>query len=257
MMDLLERALEKYNREGAESLLRSIPPYVSYKSGQYARHLPPRVRRRWYGMERAEVLHEYWQTRTTDNRFPYDSANALDDYVEGRARSQLLVDIVNSIAATDETIMELGCGVGRNLHYLHEQGYHRVAGLDINPEAFDVLEDEYPDLAADADLYAGAIEELVPEFETDQFDVVLTMATLGHIHRDNEWVFDEIARITGDWLVTVEDELTYHWRHTPRDYADVFASRGFEQVETITSEAFPPAVDLHAGYVARVFERAG
>lgn len=252
-MGLLERAHTILKDDGLAGLMRSIPPFALYKSGQYAHYLPPVIRQRLYGVKPAVVLKEYWRTRSSGGDLPFDRANRLNSYFDGHARSQLLVDIVSSLATRDAGVLELGCGVGRNLSYLHEEGYHDLTGLDINPEALAALKAEFPALAADSDLYAGAIDEVVPALETDQFDIVFTMAVLGHLHPQSEWVFDEIARITENWLITIEDERTYHWRHTPRNYADVFTSRGFEQVETIPSDAFPPAVSLHPGFVIRVF----
>jgi hypothetical protein len=68
--------------------------------------------------------------------------------------------------------------------------------------------------------------------------------TLQHLHPDAEWVFPELARITTDLLVTVENEgddsgvscvndefPLYH-----RDWNAVFTGLGLDEVEVETGE---------------------
>ena len=106
----------------------------------------------------------------------------------------------------DAAILELGCGSGRHLNHLRENGFTDLAGIDINDESFAVMADQYPDLAATGTFHTGPIEELVPELSTDAFDLVYSVETLQHIRPQNSWVFEELARITSDLLVTAENE---------------------------------------------------
>ncbi|ELZ31210.1 methyltransferase, partial [Halogeometricum pallidum JCM 14848] len=64
----------------------------------------------------------------------------------------------------------------------------------------------FPDLAETGTFRVGAIEDVVAEFDDDAFDVVYSVETLQHLHPDAEWVFDELARVAGALLVTVENE---------------------------------------------------
>jgi hypothetical protein len=78
-----------------------------------------------------------------------------------------------------------------------------------------------------------------------QFDAVYSVETLQHIHHDHEWVFDEVARITDDLLVTVEVEpddgdaepaVNYVRDAFPlyrRDWHAVFTSLGLEETASI------------------------
>ncbi|RKD94027.1 class I SAM-dependent methyltransferase [Halopiger aswanensis] len=106
----------------------------------------------------------------------------------------------------DATVLELGCSSGRHLSHLHAHGFETLAGLEVNADAFDVMEDAYPDLAADGTFYLDAIEDAVADFEDDQFDAVYSVETLQHLHPDATWVFDELSRITGELLITAENE---------------------------------------------------
>jgi len=120
--------------------------------------------------------------------------------------SELLRARLDAALDSDAAVLELGCSSGRHLAHLLEHGYEDLHGIEINDEAFDVMADAYPDLADRGTFYADAIEAVAPEFETDRFDAVYSVETLQHIHPDDEWVFDELARITGELLVTVESE---------------------------------------------------
>ena len=51
-----------------------------------------------------------------------------------------------------------------------------------------------------------AIEDVLGEFAADRFGAVYSVETLQHVHPDSEPVFAELARTTGELLVTVENE---------------------------------------------------
>ncbi|WP_339105623.1 class I SAM-dependent methyltransferase [Haloterrigena salinisoli] len=103
-------------------------------------------------------------------------------------------------------VLELGCSSGRHLSHLYENGFDSPVGIELNADAFDVMADHYPDLAADGEFYHAAIEDVVREFDDDQFGAVYSVETLQHLHPDAEWVFEELVRITDDLLITVENE---------------------------------------------------
>ncbi|WP_135663689.1 class I SAM-dependent methyltransferase [Halorhabdus rudnickae] len=120
--------------------------------------------------------------------------------------SASLVTLLDHFTSRDASILELGCSSGRHLAHLLENGFDDLAGIDINDDAFEVMADTYPALAEAGTFHAGALEDLVPEFPDDAFDVVYAVETLQHVHPDDEWVFEELGRIAGDLLVTVENE---------------------------------------------------
>jgi len=120
--------------------------------------------------------------------------------------SETLADVLGHYAHQDAAILELGCGSGRHLDHLRSQGYENLTGIDINEEAFEVMAEHYPRLAETGTFLTGAIEDRLSEFDDDAFDVVYTVETLQHIHPEDTWVFEEVARVTGDLLVTAENE---------------------------------------------------
>ncbi|MDQ2051583.1 class I SAM-dependent methyltransferase [Natronolimnohabitans sp. A-GB9] len=152
----------------------------------------------------------------------------------------------------DASVLELGCSSGRHLSHLYDAGFEALSGIELNDDAIDVMEDVYPALAAEGEFYLTAIEDIVADFEDDQFDAVYSVETLQHLHPDAEWVFDELARITGEVLVTAEIEgdagsedaddhtsssepnVNYVNDDFPlyhRDWSAVFTDRGFVEVD--------------------------
>jgi len=120
--------------------------------------------------------------------------------------SEVIRERLDSAVGPDAAILELGCSSGRHLAHLYEHGHENVYGIDVNDNASEVMKDAYPDLAAAGTFYFDAIENVVTEFDDGCFDAVYSVQTLQHIHHDNEWVFEEVARITDDVLLTVEIE---------------------------------------------------
>jgi len=120
--------------------------------------------------------------------------------------SETLADVLGHYAASDARILEVGCGSGRHLAHLLDHGYENLTGIDINDDAFDVMAETYPRLARTGTFETTALEDFLPDIETDAFDVVYSVETLQHVHPEDTWVFEELARVSADLLVTAENE---------------------------------------------------
>ena len=107
----------------------------------------------------------------------------------------------------------------------------------------------FPEVAENTEIYVDAIENVIIDFEDEQFDTVYTMAVLEHIHPESEWIFPEIARITGNNLITIEDERRESWNHVRRTYKDIFKKIGLNHVAASKPKGLPP------GFKARVFKK--
>ncbi|WP_336344251.1 class I SAM-dependent methyltransferase [Halalkalicoccus ordinarius] len=191
-------------------------------------------------MNSDEVL-EGWAERSGEYSPEYYAYYGPDE------TSDLIRDRIDAVVGPDAAVLELGCSSGRHLAHLHDGGYEDLHGIEINGDAFDVMADSYPDLAAAGTFHHGAIEDVVREFGDDAFDAVYSVETLQHVHPDNEWVFEELARITADLLVTVENEggddeevdVNYVNDDFPlfyRDWRRVFTALGLDEIDAVPLE---------------------
>jgi len=163
--------------------------------------------------------------------------------------SERLRERIDDATGADPAILELGCSSGRHLAYLRGHGYEDLHGIEINEAAFDVMEEAYPDLAAEGTFRADAIENVVGDVPDDRFDVVYSVETLQHVHPDAADVFGELARIAGTLLVTVENEgddpppdkveVNYVRDDVPlyyRNWKRVFTDLGLVEVDAAETE---------------------
>jgi SAM-dependent methyltransferase len=194
--------------------------------------------------------------------------------------SEAVLELLDQFVDDDARVLELGCSSGRHLAHLFHNGYANLTGIEVNGDAFDVMADTYPDLAAAGTFHHDTIENMVSGFDDDAFDAVFSVETLQHIHPDAEWVFDDLARITSAVLVTAEVEspvgsapddptgedstgegsqtdqrdVNFVDEEMPlyyRDWNDVFTARGLEEVDRRiedrdTVRAFQPS-ELQSG----------
>lgn len=149
----------------------------------------------------ADANHRHWAERSGEFSPTYYAQLGPNKV------SRRLVDVVEAyIDEQPVSILELGCSSGRHLAHFLDQGFEDLHGIDLNDESFAVMDDYFPDLVETGLFRTGSIEDVVSEYPESQFDVVYSVETLQHVHPDNKWVFDELARITSDLLVTVENE---------------------------------------------------
>lgn len=194
-------------------------------------------------------VHEAWATRAGEFSPTYYS------YQGPNRASELVHAALDDAVGPDARVLELGCNAGRHLAYLHDHGYTDLHGVELNGAALEVLGEEFPDLAATATLHEATIESFLPDVADGDYDAVYSVQTLQHIHPDETWVFDDVARVVGDVLVTVENEGDHAEADVNmvdddvplyyRDWHDVFTSRGLtethsESVKRDTLRAFEP-----------------
>ena len=193
--------------------------------------------RRWAGrlhtppekvIDPLETLHRFWREREPSGFGPADQV-ALQKRTA--AMASLLQDLPH-----DARILEVGCGVGHNLAYLHDLGYHHLEGIEISKPVVDVLRETYPQLA-DAHIRVGSAEAVLPTIADDSYDLVFTVAFLEHLHPDSANVFDEMLRV-GALVVTVEPSGRSSHRQYPHDIKAAFESRGAHLVRERPMSSF-------------------
>lgn len=188
-------------------------------------------------MDSEDVRHE-WAGRSGEYSPEYYAHYGPD------GASESVQAAIETYLGPDPSILEIGCSSGRHLSVLQDAGYTDLTGVELNEAAREVMEEIYPDLASHGTVHYQSIETVVSEFDEAQFDVVFSVETLQHLHPESEWVFAELARITGDLLVTVENEGTDDGKRDQsvnyvdtdmplyyRDWEEIFTELGFEAVD--------------------------
>ena len=177
-------------------------------------------------------------------------SNNPEGYLETTERSVYLLCKLMPRIGFSSTIIELGCGVGRNIRSLINGGYTQTVGVEINPVSVEIAKRR---CGLDLNVREGLIETTLQDLPNESKDLTFTMATLMHIHPDVfEKTMDEISRITLRHIVTIEHEgHDAAKRIWARDYKIEFESRGWSQVE---SEQVPVEIGM-GDYIYRMFEK--
>jgi SAM-dependent methyltransferase len=184
----------------------------------------------------SEEVRRGWAERSGEFSPEYYAYHGPDETSESVRRA------IDRFVDRDASVLELGCSSGRHLAHLHDDGWAALTGVEVNGEAFEVMREVYPELAAAGSFHHDPIEDVVAGFADGQFAATYSVETLQHIHPDETWVFDEVARVTDAVLITVENEgddggdtggVNYVNGEFPlyyRDWEHVFTTRGFTQV---------------------------
>ena len=122
-------------------------------------------------------------------------------------RSEFLVEVFKDYIDKDWSILEIGCGDGRNIKYLKEAGWKNVEGIDK--------------------LQGTSIEDIEPK----EYDVIFTMSCLFLIPPESNWVFEKIAKMAKKYLITFEGETGIENKLWGRNYYEIFKPFGFEEIE--------------------------
>ncbi|NHN55362.1 class I SAM-dependent methyltransferase [Calidifontibacter sp. DB0510] len=188
-------------------------------------------------MDRQSTLHAFW-------RQPAPVGNVPQTYIAQVGRSKALHELIKDLPK-DARILEVGCNVGRNLAYLHDQGYHNLQGIEINQHAVDLLRETYPQLA-DVPIHVGPAGEQLPLLPDDSLDLVFTMAVIEHIHPDEAHIFDEMVRTSRE-VLTIEPDGRLTHRQYPHNVQEIFTGRGLRLVRQARMSQFPEWGDGRSG----------
>ena len=191
-------------------------------------------------MEYKNKQQEYWADPDDEPNFPIE-------YSKHTRRSDYLLSVITKYIDKKETILEIGCNIGRNLNALYKEGYSGLTGIDINTKALKQSKQIYPNLKAT--LINDSIENWAKDKK--RYDCVYTMAVMIHLPYESNWVFKEIAKKAKHALITIEDEENVTWKHFPRDYKKIFSRFGWKEVFSEVLDG----PDALKGYRTRVFKK--
>lgn len=147
------------------------------------------------------------------------------------SRSQTIINRLAPLITKEDRILEIGCNTGRNLNHLWQAGYKNVGGMEISEHAVRRLRTEYPSLAM-APVDVGPAELSIQKRDSHSADVIFTMAALEQVHPDSRFLFKEIARVAGKYVLAIEprggkrSHMQYPW-----DIKNEFTAAGLAYID--------------------------
>ena len=214
------------------NLSKLLMPILYYSPGKPTPILKARMQMAKYASTRGwgiplltvrSGIAEKWRSAKKESVIGYKYYLEVDDLAR-----MLLNEIVSRTKPSDP-ILDLGCNVGRELNDLWARGYRHLTGVEIGVEPVRAMHEVFPEMALGARIFNRSMTEAVREFEDNEFQLVFAHGSLVSLSAREQFVFDEMARISKKYIVTVENEWSLLL--FPRDFGRVFTSRGFRQIQ--------------------------
>lgn len=173
-------------------------------------------------------------------------------YLDKHLVSELVVYTFSGYALKKDSILEIGCGTGRNLVALKNAGYKKVSGIELSEKTVEVGREHFPEYSR-IPVVIGPVEKVIDE--APDVDIIYTVGLWMHIPPEHEWLFERVAQKAKKMIITIEGESLratseHAWN---RDYKKIFEALGWKEVEMETCEKYPP---LPNTTVKRVFIKA-
>jgi len=147
------------------------------------------------------------------------------------SRSQTIINMLCPLITKEYSILEIGCNIGRNLNHLWQAGYKNIRGMEISEHAVKRLRVEYPCLAMIL-VDIGPAELSIQKYDSGSVDVIFTMSVLEQLHPDSGFLFKEIARVAGKYVLAIEprqgkrSHMQYPW-----DIKNEFTAAGLTYID--------------------------
>jgi SAM-dependent methyltransferase len=200
---------------------------------------------------KAECL-AFWQSLGNDSA---SSGNRPEAYA---VKDTAIVDFLDAFWSPDveksHSILELGCNCGANLYRLHQLGYTKLNGIEINPAAVEQMHRSFPGFEKLAAVTLGSLDAVLGRMPDKSMDTLFTMGVAMHIHPKDNFVFSEMARVAKRHICTLEPEPENSNYVFSRNYARVFERLGCREIRAIRlTAAQQGGLKDYVGCTARLF----
>jgi len=171
----------------------------------------------------AGSVKERWRRQGKDGAVDNPATYAALD----RTVPELFRDVLAHLHK-DSSILEIGCNAGRSLNYLYENGCRNLTGIEIGPEAVDLMKTAFPETYRSSRIIIGDATDAVKRFKDNEFDLVFCHSVLVNIHPRYNRIFMDMARISRGFVLILENEGSY--TAYPRDFKRLFEREGLKMV---------------------------
>jgi SAM-dependent methyltransferase len=155
------------------------------------------------------------------------------------------------------SILDIGCGVGRQLEFFKSRGFARLAGCDININEVHYGREDIAFRVVDLDN-----EKLILPYTSDSFDVVLCYHVLEHL-KFPDLVVKEMVRVAKEIVLIVvpagnsydSPEHINYWE-TFGDIAQAFLSPSWTFSIELTISKIADVVLQQAGFLVCIYNNS-
>lgn len=194
--------------------------------------------------------HTFWQDPEASTQEDLIPSCKPEYYLDLRNVTHLVVNTIERYCDRKMSILEIGCGTGRNLVGLKRAGFNNISGIEISPKAVEIGRayfHEYRDIS----VIIAPVEDVAESLP--DYDVIYTQGCLMHLPYELDWVIEKIKRQANYLILTNEGEPRYSEHVWARNYKEYITSGGaWKQVEMENGSKYPP---LPSSTIKRVFIR--
>ena len=179
-----------------------------------------------------------------------------------KARREIIFDWVQAIlnVHTNPSVMDLGCGTGFNITYLHDLGYENITGVDFSSDAL-----AYCSARNLTKLICGDANHL--PFHATSYEVILALDIIEHLEDDEKTLRDifRVLKPGGSLIIFVpaykflwsfQDEISHHVRrYTAHELRSKALTVGFEIQKITYANTFLFPVIWAGRLVLKIFRR--
>ena len=157
-------------------------------------------------------------------------------YLNLNGITNLIVTTLTKYLSPQDSIVELGCGTGRNLSGLKAGGFKNLSGIEISEKAIQVGRSAFP-LLEDVTIECAPVEDAIKNLV--KTDCIFTQGLLQHLSPDTDWIHKAITKKARKIIMIIENEQPHGIRSWARDYKKIFTDLGWEEVECKTNTRQP------------------
>jgi Methylase involved in ubiquinone/menaquinone biosynthesis len=136
------------------------------------------------------------------------------------------------------TILDLGCGEGRNLRAIKESGYESIIAIDQSPSALDIIRNRYG--LQDDQLFCCNIASGLPMLDAASIDVVVCWGLMHYLAKPIE-TLKEISRVLKN-----SGKLIISFSSDTEQRATVDAVKSYFNRDSITAILTESGFDINA-----------
>ena len=194
--------------------------------------------------------HTFWRDPEASPRKHLIETCKPEYYLDLKNVTHLVVSTIERYCDKEMSILEIGCGTGRNLVGLLRAGYKNVSGIEISTKAVEIGRAHFPEYR-DIGVRIAPIEDVAESLP--DFDVIYTQGCLMHLPYELDWVIEVIKRQAKHLILTNEGEARHGEHVWARNYKEQITRGGaWKQVEMENGSQYPP---LPNTTIKRVFQR--